>query len=116
MSNGKLVFISKQKYILYFVSGLLWLVGMAIFRYFDGLSILAFIALSLTLIASVFHTSEIKWWVNIAVIVIGIFLIGMSYLERTDPIGVMDVKEWWLFGIIAILVRIYWLVQRVLAW
>jgi hypothetical protein len=114
MSNEQYVFTLKQRRLLYFVSGLLWLIGIAILYYFDGLSILSFLLLSIVLLGCGSYTLEIKWWVNIGVIIVGIIWIGLSYLEHIDPIGIEDVKEWWIGGTIAILVGIYWLSQRTL--
>jgi apolipoprotein N-acyltransferase len=105
---------SKQKYVLYLVAGLLWLIGIAVFCYFDGLSILSFAALSLILIGCSFYTLKIKWWVNIGIIVIGIYWIYASYVEYIDPIGNAGAREWWLQGVIAILVGIYGLIQGAL--
>jgi hypothetical protein len=115
MSNKQYSFTQKQKRTLYLVTGLIWLLGIAILHYFDGLSLLSFVALSLVLIGSSSYTYEIKWWVNIAIIVLGIFWISMSYLEQNDPIGVAGVTEWWILGVTSILVGIYWLVQKTVA-
>ena len=60
-------------------------------------------------------TLKIKWWVNIGVLIVGPFLIWMSYLEHLDPIGVSSIEKLWVVGIIATLIGIYWLIQRVFA-
>lgn len=74
--------------------------------------------MSFTLVGSSVYTQKIKWWVNIGIIVVGIFWIYMSYLEHIDPIGnasVRDTREWWILGVIAILAGVYWIIQRVVA-
>lgn len=115
MSDKQFSFGSKQKYILYLVAGLLWLVGIVVLHYFDGLSILSFAALSLILIGCSSYTLKIKWWVYVGIIVVGIYWIYASYLEHIDPIGNAGVREWWIQGVLAILVGIYGLIQGALA-
>ncbi len=93
MSSQQSLFAPKQKRLLYLVAGLLWLAGIATLYYFNGLSILSFVALSLALWGSSSYTREIKWWMNISIIGVGIFWIFMAYLERIDPIGNASVRE-----------------------
>ncbi len=111
MLGEQYFFTPKQKRVLYVVAGLLWLIGIAILRFFDGLSVLSFVGISFVFTGSSSSNLKIKWWVNIGVLIVGLFLIGMSYLEHVDPIGVADVEELWIVGVIAILVGTYWLVQ-----
>lgn len=115
MSNGHYSFGPKQKRVLHVITGLLWLVGLAILRYFDGLSVFSFSALSLALVGSSSYPVKIKWWANIGIMIMGIYWIGASYLEYIDPIGNANVRLWWILGVSSILVGIYLLVQRVAA-
>ncbi len=115
MSNQQYLFAPNQRRLLYLVAGLLWLIGIAVLHYFDGLSILSSLGLTLVLFGSSSSTQKIKWWVNVGIIIVGLFWIDMSYLEHIDPIGNASVRDWWTLGVLAILVGIYWLVQRALA-
>ena len=114
-SSKQYSFGQKQKHTLHLVAGLLWLVGNTILYFFDGASVLTFLLLSFVWVGVASYAGEIKWWVNIGVMIVGVFWLGMSYLERNNPIGITGVREWWILGLIAILVGTYWLAQRVLA-
>ena len=115
MLEEQYFFAPKQKRVLSFVAGLLWLIGIVILRFFDGLSVISFVGMSFVFIGSSSSTLKIKWWVNIVVLIVGPFLIWMSYLEHLDPIGVSSIEKLWVVGIIATLIGIYWLIQRVFA-
>ncbi len=108
-------FTPKQRYVLYLVAGLLWLVGIAISYNLDGVSIRSFTGLTLALIICVFSTQKVKLWVNISVIAMGIFYIVMWYSDYLNPSGTPDVKHWWIYGLSLTFTGIYWLLQRALA-
>ena len=115
MTNRENIIIKHQKRALRLGAVLLWIIGVVVLLYFDGLSLISFLGLSFALIGSDLYSKEIKWWAKIGVIVVGIFWVGLSYLEHVDPVGAVEVREWWILGVIAILVGVYWLLQSALA-
>ncbi len=115
MPAKRYLFGPNQKRVLYLAAALLWLIGILTFKYLGGLSIVSLVGFSVALLACVSSTVEIKWWINISVFVMGIFWITASYSEYIDPIGNASIREWWILGVIDVIVGIYWLIQRALA-
>lgn len=103
----------RMRHLAMFLAAALWLVGMGILYRFGGLSIFTFLFFSLMLAGCTVHIQKIKLWANLGWIAAGAYFIYMSYMERLRPLGMATwAADWWIAGVLLILVGVLWLVQH----
>ncbi len=89
--------------------GILWLVGLGILYWGDGLSIFAFVLATIVLLGNTISPLAENPRTALLGGVIGCVLIWLAYLEHTDPIDAARdayIKDYWIGGVIIILLSI----------